>query len=195
MKVARPYTMTARAASTVRTGERILEATKELFLSKAIAEIALADVADRAGVTVQTVLRRFGDKDSLFATAAAHYFAEVQAQRGQAVPNVLDDVVANLLEHYENWGPVMLKMLGEQAASPAIRDVTASGKDYHRRWCETVFSDTLANLSKADRTRRLAQLVAICDLRTWELLRISSDLSRSQTERALHEMLQPLTKD
>jgi len=51
--------------------------------------ITLADVADRAGVTVQTVLRRFGDKDSLFATAVARFFEEVRAQRGQAVPNFL----------------------------------------------------------------------------------------------------------
>ncbi|HZQ31954.1 MAG TPA: hypothetical protein VFB19_09480 [Mycobacterium sp.] len=46
-------------------------------------------MADRAGVTVQTVLRRFGDKDSLFATAVARFFEEVRAQRGQAVPNFL----------------------------------------------------------------------------------------------------------
>jgi len=59
-----------------------------------------------------------------------------------------------------------------------------------------VFSDTLADLSKADRARRLAQLVATCDLRTWELLRIGSGLTQKQTQRALHEMIEPLiTKD
>jgi AcrR family transcriptional regulator len=188
--------MIARAASTARTAERIVDATKELIVDKAIAEITLADIAARAGVTVQTVLRRFGDKDSLCAAAVAHFADEVHAQRGLAVPNDLNDIVANLVEHYEEWGPVMLKMLAQEAASPACRDTVAAGKDYHRSWCETVFSDALAGLSKADRARRLAQLVAVCDLRTWELLRLASGLSRQQTQRALHEMLKPLiTKD
>jgi AcrR family transcriptional regulator len=196
MKGTRSYTMTARADSAAKTAERIVDSTKELLVDNAFAEITLADIAARAGVTVQTVLRRFGDKDSLFAAAVAHFTAEVHAQRGQAVPNALDEIVANLVEHYEEWGPVVLNMLGQEAASAAIRDTVAAGKDYHRDWCETVFSDTLADLSKADRARRLAQLVATCDLRTWELLRIGSGLTQKQTQRALHEMIEPLiTKD
>jgi len=196
MKVTRSYTMTARAASAARTAERIVDATKQLLVDSALAEIPLADIAARAGVTVQTVLRRYGDKESLFAAAVAHFTDEVHAQRGLATPNDLDDIVANLVEHYEDWGPVMLKMLAQESASPAIKDTVAAGKDYHRSWCETVFSDTLADMAKVDRARRLAQLVAVSDLRTWELLRIASGLSRHQTQRALHEMLAPLiTKD
>jgi AcrR family transcriptional regulator len=186
--------MTARAASTARTAERIVDATRALFADSVIAEITLADVAAHAGVTVQTVLRRFGDKDSLFATAVVRFFEEVRAQREQAVPNYLDDIVANLVEHYEDWGPMTLKMLAQEAAAPAIRDALAAGKDYHRDWCEAVFADALANLTRADRKRRLAQLVSICDLRTWEALRLRSGLSRAQTQRALREMLEPLTK-
>ncbi|MDT5309345.1 MAG: hypothetical protein QOE48_5047, partial [Mycobacterium sp.] len=62
MKVARPYDMTTRAAAAAQTADRIVNATKKLFAEKAIADITLADIADRAGVTVQTILRRFGDK-------------------------------------------------------------------------------------------------------------------------------------
>ncbi len=196
MKVARSYNMTARAASTAKTAERIMDATKELFVDNVIAEITLAEVAARAGVTVQTVLRRFGDKESLFGSAVAHFADEVHAQRGSVATNDLDDIVANLVEHYEGWGRVMIKMLAEQAASTVIKDTVAAGTDYHRDWCEMAFSDALAELPKADRARRLAQLVAVCDLRTWELLRIRSGLSRHQTQLALHELLNPLiTKD
>jgi AcrR family transcriptional regulator len=38
-----------------------------LFEDRAIADIALADIAARSGVTAETVLRRFGDKDAVFA--------------------------------------------------------------------------------------------------------------------------------
>jgi len=72
--------------------------------------------------------------------------------------------------------------------------VLASGRDYHRRWCETVFAATLEPLTGPERKRRLAQLIAICDLRTWEVLRIRMRLSRNDTRATLREMLQPLIK-
>jgi AcrR family transcriptional regulator len=192
IKVPRSYTMTARADSAARTAESILDATRALFLDKVIAEITLADIAARSGVTVQTVLRRFGDKDSVFAAAVSRFGDEVRAQRGAAVPDTLGAVVANLVEHYEDWGRLMLKMMAEETGTAAIRDTVAAGKDYHRTWCETVFADALTPLDAADRARRLGQLVAICDLRTWELLRIGSGMSRQQTQLALHEMIEPL---
>jgi AcrR family transcriptional regulator len=63
--------MTARAVTTARTATAILEATWELFEDKPFAEITLADIAARSGVTTQTVLRRFGDKDAVFAAMFA----------------------------------------------------------------------------------------------------------------------------
>lgn len=193
MNIARPYRMTNRATAAAHTADRILDAAKKLFVEKVIADITLADIAARSGVTVQTILRRFGDKDSVFAAAIARFGDQVRAERNHAVPNDLDDIVANLLQHYERWGHLMVKMLGEEATNPALRDTVAAAKAYHRVWCESVFSDALADLPKTVRSRRLAQLVAICDLRTWELLHIDAGLSREQTKTALREILIPMT--
>jgi len=70
----RPYRMTARAVSTARTATAILQAAWELFADRPFAEITLADIADRSGVRTQTVLRRFGDKDAVFAAMFAAFF-------------------------------------------------------------------------------------------------------------------------
>ena len=43
--------------------------------------------------------------------------------------------------------------------------------------------------------RRLAQLVAVCDVYTWKLLRRDAGLSRDQTELAIVELLNPLLED
>ena len=43
---------------------------------------------------------------------------EIVTQRGEATPNVVDDAIANLLDHYEKWGLLMSKMLAEVAADP-----------------------------------------------------------------------------
>lgn len=193
MKETRLYRMTARAAAAAETADNILAATKQLLADAAAADITLADIAARSGVTVQTILRRFGDKNAVFAEAIAHYGAEIRAHRGQAVPNDLDDLLANLVEHYEEYGRLVVKLLGEAAGLPAIRAGVEAGRDYHRHWCETVFAATLDALSGIQRARRLAQLVAICDVRTWEMLRVHSGLSRRQTHLALHQMLTPLT--
>jgi aerobic-type carbon monoxide dehydrogenase small subunit (CoxS/CutS family) len=58
----RPYRMTARAASAAQTATAILDASWELFEENVIADITLADIAARSGVTTQTVLRRFATR-------------------------------------------------------------------------------------------------------------------------------------
>lgn len=188
----RPYRMTARAVTTARTATAILEATWELFEDRPFAEITLADIARRSGVTTQTVLRRFGDKDAVFAAMFAKLGTDVVERRGRVHPNAIEDIVTNFVDNYELSGRLMLKMLAEEATTPAVRDFLAVGRTYHRNWCRTVFSDALAGLPRTRRDRRLAQLVAICDLHTWEVLRIGSGLSRRATKLALCEMLTPL---
>jgi AcrR family transcriptional regulator len=186
--------MTTRAAAAAETAEKILDATKHLFAENVIAEITLADIAERSGVTVQTILRRFGDKDTVFAEAISRLGTEILNHRGRAISNNLDDLLANLVEHYETHGRLVLKMLAEELTTPAVQPALASGRRYHRRWCETVFAATLESLTGADKDRRRGQLVAICDVGTWEVLRIRMGLSRHETRAALREMLQPLIK-
>ena len=143
--------MTTRAATAAETADKILAATKQLFTENTFAEITLAAIAQRSGVTVQTILRRFGDKDTVFAEAISRLGDQILAQRGQAKPNDLDDLLANLVEHYETHGRLVLKMLGEESSTPAIQQVLVSGREYHRRWCERVFAATLAPLTGAER--------------------------------------------
>jgi hypothetical protein len=71
--------------------------------------------------------------------------------------------------------------------------MTAEGRVAHREWCARVFAPYLAPLRGADRTRRLAQLVAVCDVYTWKLLRRDAGLSQRQVVTALVELLEPLT--
>jgi AcrR family transcriptional regulator len=188
----RPYRMTARAVTTARTATAILDATWELFADKPFADITLADIAVRSGVRTQTVLRRFGDKDAVFAAMLAKLGTDVVERRGRVRSNDIDDIVANLVDNYELSGRLTLKMLAEAATTPAVRDVLAAGRTGHRKWCMKVFSGTLAGLPRAERKRRLAQLIAICDVHTWEVLRITSGLSSRATKVALTEMLAPL---
>ena len=192
---ARPYRQVVRAAKAAATGERILDAVTELFWEQPTTEISLVRVAERADVTVQTVIRRFGGRDGLFAAAAGRESARVARERDPAA--VAGDparAVRQLVDHYEAMGDRVVRMLAEETRLPALREVAEVGRVFHRRWCEDVFAATLERLDTETRPRRLAQLVAICDVYTWKLLRRDAGLSRGQTELALEELLAPLVE-
>jgi AcrR family transcriptional regulator len=186
--------MVARAASAAATGERILDAAVAMFWEGPSLQFSLDDIASRAGVTVQTVIRRFGGKDGVIAAAVERETAKVAATRDPAQVNSPAEAVGQLVDHYEALGDLVIQMLAEEVRTPALRKVTESGRHFHREWCERVFEAALAPLTGAERKRRLAELVAVCDVYTWKLLRRDAALSRRQTELALLELVEPLVE-
>ncbi len=188
----RPYRMGARASAAAATGERVLDAATEVFWETPSDQISLDEVARRAGVSVQTVIRHFGGKDGLFAAASAREAGRVRAQRDEAPVGDTVAAIRVLVEHYENTADQVLKMLAEEQRVPGLREIVDRGRAMHRDWCARVFSHALADRGGVERRRRLAQLVAVCDVYTWKLLRRDAGLSRRQTELALVELVQPL---
>ena len=191
----RGYRMIARAVSSAATGERILDAALEMFWELPTDQISLDEVARRAGVSVQTVIRRFGGKDGLVAAAAERESAAIRRQRDQAPAGDVTVAVQVLVEHYEVFGDRVLRMLAEQERVPALRQIVDGGRALHRDWCTRVFAAALAGRAPTVRRRRLAQLVAICDVYVWKLLRRDAGLSRRQTELAIVELLTPILKE
>ena len=191
----RRYRMQARAAAAAATGERILDAATELFWEHPGAEVSLERVARRAGVSVRTVIRRFGGRQGLMAAASQRQVQRVRRQRDDASAGDLPGAVRVLLDHYEQLGERVLLLLAEEHRRPELRAIVDQGRSLHVAWCERVFAPALAGLRGARRERRLAQLVAVCDVYTWKLLRRDRGLSRRQAERALLELLEPLTKE
>lgn len=183
--------MAARAEAAAATGERILDAVTELFWERPTDQIVLSEVARRAGVTVQTVIRRFGNRDELLGAAAARQFARTVGERRTPAddPATAVDV---LLDHYEAQGRGVLRLLAAEESSPALARFADRGRRLHVDWCEHAFGSALAGLDGDDRARRLAQVVAVCDVYTWKLLRLDAGLSRDQTRLALLELLTPL---
>lgn len=191
----RRYQMSARAEAAQATGERILDAAIELFWERPSDQIPLTAVAKRSGVTVQTIIRRFGNKEGLIAAASAREAMRVAESRSVATPGNLVEVVDNLIAHYEELGDGVIRLLAEEAGSPALARLAQQGRLVHRQWCERAFGPFLEPLPSAVRARRLAQFVAVSDVYTWKLLRRDSGLSRRETAAATFEILVALTKE
>lgn len=183
----RTYRMQARAAAAAETGERILRAVLDLHAERFHDQITLEDVADRAGVTVQTVLRRFGSKEALIAAAAEHARADVISQRFAAPVGDIPAAVDNLLDHYEATGTMALRLLAQEDRVPQLKEIAERGRRVHYEWVDRTFTPLLER--RENRTRLRAELIAITDVYTWKLLYLDLGLDRAETRVALIEMI------
>ena len=185
----RPYRMQARAEAAAETGRRILEAVIELHMERFFDQVSLEDIAERAGVTVQTVIRRFGSKERLIEAAAEEGKRQVIRQRDQAPVGDVEGAVENLVDHYEEWGESALRLLAQEERVAAFRSITEAARALHYEWVERTFAPLLAKRTGEERRRLLAELIAICDVYFWKLLRRDLGLSREQTELAIREAI------
>jgi len=182
----RGYSMANRSMAAARTRERILQMTVALATEKLTVEIVLADVAARAGVTVQTILRHFGSKDGLFGEAVEFATAEVVTERDAPVGDVCA-AVRVIADHYEARGDWVIALLGQEASDERIRAVTSGGKHLHRSWVEQVFAPQIAAAADADGAADL--LTVATDVYTWKLLRRDRQLDRERTEQRIRSLV------
>jgi AcrR family transcriptional regulator len=182
--------MTARATAAERTAQQLIAAMQSLFAERPFHEITLELVAERAGVTLQTLLRRFGSKSGLLAAAAADGLDRVTAQRHESAPGDTPAAVANLFDHYEAWGDVSLRLLAQEDTLEEIAAITRRGRATHVAWVERVFADDLTRRRGRGRAILRGQLIAVCDVYVWKILRRDLALSRDEAERAVRGMVE-----
>ena len=76
--------MVARARAAEATQAKVLEAARRLFGELPYDQVSLSAVAQRAGVTVQTVIRRFQSKEHIFSAVAAWRATLIWGERDAA---------------------------------------------------------------------------------------------------------------
>jgi AcrR family transcriptional regulator len=172
----RGYSQVARAQSAEETARRIVEAFLARLLTDWYGDITLDRVAADAGVSVQTVVRRFGGKDGLLAGSVDTLAAQIHAQRGAPFGDV-GCLVDNLIGDYERTGDALIRLLALEPRHPAVKTLLDIGRSEHRRWVSAALADLLGSLDAAARERALDALVVATDVYTWKLLR--RDMARS----------------
>lgn len=182
--------MTARAKDAELTAARIVDAMLARLASTPYEHIRLEDVAADAGVTGQTVIRRFGNKPALMNATVERELARIVSAREAAAHSSPADTIHNLVEHYERYGALILKTYSEAPLVPGLPEITARGRAFHVDWCRRAFR--LPALPAREAVRRTAQIVAICDATTWRILRFDGRLDPAETKIALEEMILPL---
>jgi len=181
--------MSARAAASEATGQRILDVAVSAFTSHWYEEVTIRGVAAEAGVALQTVRNHFATKDELFLAALERLDVEIKTARDAVVAGDVGGAVAILVDDYEQNGDANLRLLAVEQRIEVVRPAMERGRAGHEAWCERVFADALDGLRGAARCRRLAQLVAVTDVYTWKLLRRDKGLDRDQTIAAIRELV------
>jgi AcrR family transcriptional regulator len=191
MKSTRPYVMRSRAEQTAQTRQRILQATLSLAFERPIVGIALSEVAERARVSVQTILRQFGSRESLFDSAQEFAEREVLAER-DTQPGDIEHALDTIVKHYELRGDGVLLLLGQESWEPRAARITASGRQLHRDWVERAFNPILATDDTDERETLIDLLVVATDVFTWKLLRRDRGHSPAETIARMKRMVEAL---
>ncbi|MBB6628217.1 TetR/AcrR family transcriptional regulator [Nocardioides sp. KIGAM211] len=182
MKSTRSYTMGARAQAVADTRRRILETLFDLGRERMFPDISLDDVAEAAGVSVQTILRHFTSRAGLYEATMDHAIAAVTEERRTPVGDVAA-AVRVIVDHYEDRGQTALLMLAQESTDPQVAELTRRGRSMHRTWVQTVFAPYAG-----PRDPVIDLLVVATDVYTWKLLRRDRRYSRARTEQLMHRL-------
>jgi AcrR family transcriptional regulator len=185
----RQYTQRARAEAAEATGRRIVEAFLARLMVQWFDEITLDQVAADAGVTVQTVVRRFGGKEGLLSDAVNTLAPQIKARRA-APPGDIDQLVENLLGDYEKTGDAVIRLLALEPRHPALKTVLDFGRHSHREWTRSAFAAALDTLEAQAREHALDAMVIVTDVYTWKLLRRDMGRSVRATAAAMKNLIQ-----
>ncbi|MXP41640.1 TetR family transcriptional regulator [Altererythrobacter soli] len=175
----RPYRQSARARAAEATGERILDVFAARLSESWFDEIKLEDVASEAGVTVQTVIRRFGGKEGLL--EAVHDRLGWQIRQRREVPaGDAAGAVSALATDYEAVGELVLRSLAQEERYAPVKAMTDIGRKMHREWMSIAFKPWLDPLSEGERRKAVDALVVAGDIYVWKLIR--KDMQRPIAE-------------
>lgn len=184
----RKYRQKARARAAEETGRRILESFGAFMKDRWFDEITLDEVAATAGVTVRTVLRRFGGKEGLVDAYFESVSPGIGAQR-KTPPGDIETAIDRVLTLYEEIGDGAIRGLAQESRTPALKTLLNGGRREHRRITAEVFSPWLDRLGEKDRRRLLDTVVIATDVYTWKLLRRDMGRSLSETRTVVLSMV------
>lgn len=177
-KPKRCYNMQVRAKKVSDNEVRILKSIFGLWEKLSIHEITLEMVAKDSGVTVRTILRKFGSKEGLIEACVEKDISNIKKDRDTAAVGDYPQVLKILLKDYERIGDAIIRTLAVEQELPIAKKILDNGRAYHREWCEKVFSPFLPDQDASDYESKLLSFITATEFYLWKLLR--RDLNKSQ---------------
>lgn len=181
--------MRARARGVENTRASIMIAARGAFITQRYEQVTLAEVAGKAGVTQQTLINHFSNKEGLFRAFIEGAAVEIDDLRGVVEPSDVAGTVRALMRQYEALGDANVRLAAAAESIPLLAEIAAGARQLHQQWLEEIFAARLP-IEVIARRRTVAALYAVTDVGTWKLLRRDLQLSPEETGVILHTLIQ-----
>ena len=150
------------------TLDRILDAAEQVLEEKSFTEATLAEIMDRAGVTVGAFYRRFPDKDALLHLIDQRFFQDlyrradevldVERWRGAHIADVVDEVTRTGVELYRRRKGIIRSLFLRARVDPVIQLTARKVNEHYFAKLRAVLLDPerYAEVTHADPHRAIA---------------------------------------
>ena len=186
--VSRPYRQTGRAEAAEETARHVLDAFSDKMRTQWFDEVTLEEVAERAGVHVRTVIRRFGSKEGLLEAFVDHFVSSIAIDRATP-PGDVAAAIDRLMDIYETWGDSVIRNLAQEPRHPPLKRLLDLGRERHRAITAATYAPWLDRLTPPERSRTLDALIAATDVYVWKLTRRDMAHSRAKAARILRTLV------
>ncbi|WP_404424205.1 TetR/AcrR family transcriptional regulator [Nibricoccus sp. IMCC34717] len=184
----RHYDSSSRSEAAEAATQQILTVFVRRLESEWFDAITLDSLAKDCGTTVQTILRKFGNKSGLLEAAHRRLGNDINQRREVAAGDVTG-AVDKLTHDYEQVGRLIMRLLDQEARHPELKPFMDVGRRGHREWLATVFKDPLSRASGAQRQAMLDALVSATDLYLWKLIRLDMARPAAAYKKIVHRFL------
>jgi AcrR family transcriptional regulator len=186
----RVYRQGLRAELSAQTAEQILDAAQQLVGELWLDELTLDHIATRAGVTVKTVMRRFGSRDGVIQAMIDRFDEQLIRQRlPLPTPGDVPGAIAIMLDYLEEWADFALRLMAQQMRYEFMDRLVKRGLQDHRRWIAAALKPQLQRLSAAEREQVVLELVHNTGGPTWKYFRRDLGYSRRSTAKAMEALV------
>jgi AcrR family transcriptional regulator len=193
--MSRAYNQVARAATVKETEEQIAAAFLRLLKRRWFDEITLDDIANEAGTTRQTVIRRYGGKSGVLAAFVENMDKLIRAGRWNTEPGDIAKAITHLVEEYEELGPWLIRTLSLEGRFSELSPGLNQGRQGHREWIAYIFAPWLDKLTPERKQERICELIAVTDVWMWQLLRNDQKLKPQKVKALFIDMVERLLRD
>ncbi|MGB4838816.1 MAG: TetR/AcrR family transcriptional regulator [Saprospiraceae bacterium] len=176
----RTYNNTSRAKNADKSTINVIHTTGLLWTKYAINDITLEMIAEHSGLTIRTLLRKFGTKENLFEACLAYDAAHVKKKRNMARKGDIGHIVSTLIENYEEMGDASIRTIFLEPDMEIARKIGQTGRETHRAWCAQVFEPFLPEQNANSYDMDLTTFITATEVYLWKLLR--RDLGKSKEE-------------
>jgi len=193
----RKYDSSKRQAQAEARRTHILKCAARMLADATNDEFRLEDVAQAAGVSVQTILRAFGCKDGLV-VATLETEAPDSVDFTSFANIEVDDLetfVRTVFSVYDKIGDLVIHALAEEHRSPIFQRSLDVGRSYHVEWVSQVFAPYLERQTPAERTALFRALMIATDIYVWKILRRDESLSLDEVVATVSYSLKSLIQE